>query len=71
MRWCPFSRIPLWVSGRGSAGTLTANRLRRTYGEAECRSTVVDQSDDRVYQPGLLFVPPPGRLNRVGRIIHT
>lgn len=45
------------ILGSGTAGTLTANRLRRTYGESECRITVVDQDDDHVYQPGLLFVP--------------
>ncbi|GAA3771945.1 FAD/NAD(P)-binding oxidoreductase [Streptomyces coacervatus] len=45
------------ILGSGTAGTLTANRLRRTHGEAECRITVVDQDDDHVYQPGLLFVP--------------
>ncbi|SDN48758.1 sulfide:quinone oxidoreductase [Streptomyces sp. cf386] len=35
---------------------MTANRLRRTWGERECRITVVDQDDDHLYQPGLLFV---------------
>lgn len=45
------------ILGSGTAGTLTANRLRRAYDERECRITVVDQNDDHVYQPGLLFVP--------------
>lgn len=45
------------ILGGGTAGTLTANRLRRMYDEGECRITVVDQDDDHVYQPGLLFVP--------------
>ncbi|NBM19040.1 NAD(P)/FAD-dependent oxidoreductase [Streptomyces sp. GC420] len=45
------------ILGGGTGGTLTANRLRRLYGEEECRITVVDQNDDHVYQPGLLFVP--------------
>ncbi|MFP3987900.1 FAD/NAD(P)-binding oxidoreductase [Streptomyces sp. E11-3] len=45
------------ILGSGTAGTLTANRLRRQYDERECRITVVDQNDDHVYQPGLLFVP--------------
>ncbi|MCX4903991.1 NAD(P)/FAD-dependent oxidoreductase [Streptomyces sp. NBC_00878] len=45
------------ILGSGTAGTLTANRLRRLYGESECRIMVVDQNDDHVYQPGLLFVP--------------
>ncbi|MFE9651233.1 NAD(P)/FAD-dependent oxidoreductase [Streptomyces sp. NPDC006365] len=45
------------ILGGGTAGTMTANRLRRTYDESEYRITVVDQDDDHVYQPGLLFVP--------------
>jgi sulfide:quinone oxidoreductase len=45
------------ILGSGTAGTLTANRLRRLYGESECRIMVVDQNDDHLYQPGLLFVP--------------
>lgn len=44
------------ILGGGTGGTLTANRLRRA-----CRDdvgiTVVDQDDEHVYQPGLLFVP--------------
>jgi sulfide:quinone oxidoreductase len=45
------------ILGGGTAGTMSANRLRRMYDEAECRITVVDQDDDHLYQPGLLFVP--------------
>jgi sulfide:quinone oxidoreductase len=45
------------ILGSGTAGTLTANRLQRTYDERDFRITVVDQNDDHVYQPGLLFVP--------------
>jgi len=45
------------ILGGGTAGTMTANRLRRTYDEREYRITVVDQDDDHLYQPGLLFVP--------------
>lgn len=45
------------ILGGGTGGTLTANRLRRMYDENGCRITVVDQDDDHVYQPGLLFVP--------------
>jgi sulfide:quinone oxidoreductase len=44
------------ILGGGTGGTLTANRLlRRHHGELDI--TVVDQDDDHVYQPGLLFVP--------------
>jgi len=45
------------ILGGGTAGTMTANRLCRRYDEGEYRITVVDQDDDHVYQPGLLFVP--------------
>jgi sulfide:quinone oxidoreductase len=45
------------ILGGGTAGTMTANRLCRTYDQRECRITVVDQNDDHLYHPGLLFVP--------------
>jgi sulfide:quinone oxidoreductase len=44
------------ILGGGTAGTLTANRLRREFGD-ETAITVVDRDDDHWYQPGLLFVP--------------
>ncbi len=44
------------ILGAGTAGTLTANRLRRVYGDA-VEITVIDCDDRHVYQPGLLFVP--------------
>ena len=45
------------ILGAGTGGTLTANRLRREYSESEATITVVDQDDQHVYQPGLLFLP--------------
>ncbi|MBX3286103.1 MAG: NAD(P)/FAD-dependent oxidoreductase [Actinobacteria bacterium] len=45
------------ILGAGTGGTLTANRLRKAYGSDEATITVVDQDDQHVYQPGLLFVP--------------
>jgi sulfide:quinone oxidoreductase len=45
------------VLGGGTGGTLTANRLRRAYGQNEANIVVVDQNDRHIYQPGLLFVP--------------
>jgi sulfide:quinone oxidoreductase len=44
------------VLGGGTGGTLAANRLRRAVAD-DVEITVVDQDDDHVYQPGLLFVP--------------
>ena len=58
------------IIGGGTAGTLTANRLRRAYGE-RAGITVVDRDDRHIYQPGLLFVPfgvaDPGKLVRSRR----
>jgi sulfide:quinone oxidoreductase len=45
------------ILGGGTGGTLVANRLRRIYSPDEAAITVVDQNDDHLYQPGLLFIP--------------
>ncbi len=49
------------ILGAGAAGTIMVNRLAKRFrrdGEASpVDITVVDQDDDHVYQPGLLFVP--------------
>jgi len=45
------------ILGGGTGGTLSANRLRRLFPVDEVEIVVVDQNDDHVYQPGLLFVP--------------
>jgi sulfide:quinone oxidoreductase len=45
------------ILGGGTGGTLTANRLRRILSTEDAEIVVVDQNDDHVYQPGLLFVP--------------
>src|SRR5688572_9276079 len=45
------------ILGGGTGGTLSANRLRRHLRPHEATITVVDQDDQHVYQPGLLFVP--------------
>lgn len=49
------------ILGAGTAGTIMANRLRTLYAD-DIRNgwttiTVVDQNDEHVYQPGLLFIP--------------
>jgi len=55
------------ILGAGTGGTLTANRLRRIYGDS-AEITVIDRDDRHVYQPGLLFVPfglaDPGEIVR-------
>lgn len=44
------------IIGGGTGGTLAANRLHRRYGDS-AEIIVIDQDDDHLYQPGLLFVP--------------
>jgi NADH dehydrogenase FAD-containing subunit len=44
------------VLGGGTGGTLAANRLRRLFSPGAATVAVVDQDDEHVYQPGLLFV---------------
>jgi sulfide:quinone oxidoreductase len=61
----------LLILGAGTAGTMTANRLRRRLDPAQWRITVVDRDNRHVYQPGQLFVPfgdaDPDRLVRSRR----
>jgi sulfide:quinone oxidoreductase len=45
------------ILGGGTGGTLGANRLRRVFATEDVEIILVDQNDDHVYQPGLLFVP--------------
>ena len=45
------------ILGAGTAGTMTAARLRRALEPDEWEILVVDQDNQHVYQPGLLFVP--------------
>ena len=44
------------ILGGGTGGTIAANRLRRSLSRS-VEITVIDENDDHVYQPGLLFVP--------------
>ena len=61
----PVQRIV--ILGGGTGGTLAANRLHRKLGDA-ADITVVDQDDDHVYQPALIFLPfglaEPGSIVR-------
>ncbi len=45
------------ILGGGTGGTLAANRLRKTLSPDQASITVVDENDQHVYQPGLLFIP--------------
>ena len=47
----------LLVLGAGTAGTMVVNKLRPLLAHDEWTITVVDQDDDHLYQPGLLFIP--------------
>lgn len=47
----------LLILGAGTAGTMMANHLRRRLSKLEWEITVVDRSDNHLYQPGLLFLP--------------
>jgi sulfide:quinone oxidoreductase len=47
----------LLVLGAGTAGTMTANRMRRRLSRTEWDVTVVDRDDDHQYQPGFLLIP--------------
>jgi sulfide:quinone oxidoreductase len=51
------SKKQIVILGGGTAGTMTANRLRRRFEPDEAEIHVVDRDDRHVYQPGLLFVP--------------
>jgi len=47
----------LLVLGAGTAGTLISAKMRRSLAPAEWEITLIDQDDEHLYQPGLLFVP--------------
>jgi sulfide:quinone oxidoreductase len=57
------------ILGGGTGGTLSANRLRRIFPTEQVEIVVVDQNDDHVYQPGLLFVP--FGLTRTDEIVRS
>jgi sulfide:quinone oxidoreductase len=65
----------LLILGAGTGGTLSANRLRKQFGEGDLQIDVVDQDNEHVYQPGLLFVPfgladPDEIVRRRDRQLH-
>ena len=63
------------ILGGGTGGTLAANRLRKKFPPKELQIDVVDQDNEHVYQPGLLFIPfgleePEGIVRRRDRQLH-
>jgi sulfide:quinone oxidoreductase len=53
----PGSPQRLVILGAGTGGTLAANRLRKRFGKDRLQIDIVDQDNQHLYQPGLLFVP--------------
>ena len=47
----------LLILGGGTAGTISANKLRKKLPASDWEITVVDADDNHRYQPGYLFVP--------------
>lgn len=47
----------LLILGAGTAGTMTANRMRSLLDSDEWKITIVDEHEAHYYQPGLLFIP--------------
>jgi len=47
----------LLILGAGTAGTMAANRMRRSLDPDEWRIIIVDQHESHYYQPGFLFIP--------------
>jgi sulfide:quinone oxidoreductase len=47
----------LLILGAGTAGTMMAAKMRRALPRDDWSITIVDQDNDHIYQPGLLFVP--------------
>ncbi len=63
------------ILGGGTGGTLAANKLRKRFINATLQIDVVDQNNDHIYQPGLLFVPfdltaPDEIVRRRDRQLH-
>ncbi len=62
----------LVILGGGTAGTMTANKLRDRLAEGEWRIVVVDKDDHHDYQPGYLFVPfGINKVKQIRKARHT
>ncbi|MDP4292211.1 MAG: FAD/NAD(P)-binding oxidoreductase [Bacteroidota bacterium] len=47
----------LVIVGAGTAGTMTANKLRKSLSPKEWEITILDKDKTHYYQPGFLFIP--------------
>ena len=47
----------LVILGAGTAGTMMSAKMRRVLPRDDWSITLIDQDDDHIYQPGLLFIP--------------
>jgi len=47
----------LLILGAGTAGTMMANKMRKDLTSSEWEITIIDKSEDHLYQPGFLFIP--------------
>ena len=47
----------LLILGSGTAGTMMANKLRKSLSDEDWAITIVDQHKTHYYQPGFLFIP--------------
>lgn len=61
----------LLILGGGTAGTISANKLRKKLPASDWEITVVDADDNHRYQPGYLFLPfgtyKPGQITKSRR----
>jgi sulfide:quinone oxidoreductase len=62
----------LLILGGGTAGTMTANKLRGRLSADEWRIVIVDKDDHHDYQPGYLFVPfGINKVRQIRKARHT
>ncbi len=60
------------ILGGGTAGTMTANKLRDRLSADEWRIVIVDKDDHHDYQPGYLFVPfGINKVRQIRKARHT
>jgi sulfide:quinone oxidoreductase len=47
----------LVILGAGTAGTIMANKMRKSLSHSDWKITIVEKEKDHFYQPGFLFIP--------------